>query len=100
MNKTNTEYSRCTISDVTPKVGVGVSLDTVIVQKRESFKYLGSITKKNGNIDDDVIHHIGVEWMNLMLTSRDLCDQKVPQKLKGIFYRIVVTPAMLYEVKC
>nr|XP_016492639.1 PREDICTED: uncharacterized protein LOC107812125 [Nicotiana tabacum] len=29
-----------------------------------------------------------------------LCDKKVPQKLKGKFYRAVVRPAMLYEAEC
>lgn len=37
-----------------------VRLDSQIIPKRESFKYLGSVIQGDGEIDGDVTHRIGV----------------------------------------
>ena len=34
------------------------------------------------------------------LFSGVLCDKRVPQKLKGKFYRMMIRPAMLYGAEC
>lgn len=60
-----------------------VRLDTLIIQKRESFEYFGSIILENGEINEDFTHRIGVEWMKLRFTFGVLCDKKVPPKLKN-----------------
>ncbi|XP_070005819.1 uncharacterized protein [Nicotiana sylvestris] len=67
---------------------------------RESFKYLGFITQKNGEIDEDVTYCIGAGWMKWRLTSGVLCDKNVPLRLKGKFYKVVVRPTILYGVEC
>ncbi|KAG5581194.1 hypothetical protein H5410_051821 [Solanum commersonii] len=54
----------------------------------------------SGDIDDDVTHRIGVAWMKWRLASGVLCDKKIPPKLKGKFYRVVVRPALLYGAEC
>ncbi|KAM3237471.1 hypothetical protein P3L10_012500 [Capsicum annuum] len=51
-------------------------------------------------IDEDVSHRIGAGWMKWKLASGVLCDKKVPPKLKGKFYRVVVRPALLYGAEC
>ncbi|KAG5620596.1 hypothetical protein H5410_005814 [Solanum commersonii] len=53
-----------------------------------------------GEIDKDVTHHIGAEWMKWRLASGVLSDKNVPPKLKCKFYGVVVRPAILYGVKC
>ncbi|KAM3252338.1 hypothetical protein P3L10_006408 [Capsicum annuum] len=67
---------------------------------RDKFKYLGSVIQSNGEIDEDVSHRIGAGWMKWKLASGVLCDKKVPPKLKGKFYRVVVRPALLYGAEC
>ncbi|KAG5569286.1 hypothetical protein H5410_059052 [Solanum commersonii] len=87
-------------SDVMEEADVEVRLATQIIPKRESFKYLGSVIQGSGDIDDDVTHRIGVAWMKWRLVSGVLCDKKIPSRLKGKFYRVVVKPALLYGVEC
>ncbi|XP_070006271.1 membralin-like protein At1g60995 isoform X2 [Nicotiana sylvestris] len=67
---------------------------------RESFKYLGSIIQKNGEIDEDVTHRIGVGWIKWRLASGVLCDKNVPLRLKGKFYKVVVRSTMMYGAEC
>lgn len=59
---TKTKYLECKFSDVR-EVDVEVRLDTQVSQKRDSFKYLGSIMQGNGEIDEDVNHCISTGWM-------------------------------------
>ncbi|KAG5578791.1 hypothetical protein H5410_049418 [Solanum commersonii] len=55
---------------------------------------------RSGDIDEDVTHRIGVAWMKWRLASGVLCDKKIPSRLKGKFYRVVVRPALLYGAEC
>jgi hypothetical protein len=41
-----------------------------------------------------------VGWLKWRQASDVLCDPKMPQKLKGRFYRTVILSAMLYGAKC
>ncbi|KAG5615341.1 hypothetical protein H5410_015165 [Solanum commersonii] len=97
LSRTKTEYLRCKFSDVLDEADVEVRLATYIIPKRESFKYLGSVIQGSRDIDDDVTHRIGVAWMKWRLASGVLCDKKIPPRLKGKFYRVVVRPPCCME---
>uniref|UniRef100_A0A453C0T9 Uncharacterized protein n=1 Tax=Aegilops tauschii subsp. strangulata TaxID=200361 RepID=A0A453C0T9_AEGTS len=56
--------------------------------------------QEDGGIDEDVNHRIKAGWMKWRQASGILCDKRVPQKLKGKFYRTAVRPAMLYGAEC
>ncbi|XP_075074486.1 uncharacterized protein LOC142162079 [Nicotiana tabacum] len=58
--RTKTEYMECKFNDVMGEEGVEVSLDSQVILKRESFKYLGSIIQGDEKIDGDVTHRIEV----------------------------------------
>ncbi|KAM3202763.1 hypothetical protein P3L10_030388 [Capsicum annuum] len=100
VSRSKIEYVECKFNDVRRENEVVVKLESQEVCKRDSFKYLGSVIQSNGEIDEDVSHLIGAGWMKWKLTSGVLCDKKVPPKLKGKFYRVVVRLAMLYGAKC
>ena len=70
-----------------------------VVPRNDTFRYLGSILQRDGDIDEDVSHRIKTRWMKWRQASGVLCDKRVPQKLKDMFYRTTTRPAMLYGAK-
>ena len=80
--------------------GGDVSLDGQVVAQKDTFRYLGSMLRKDGDIDEDVRHRISAGWLKWRQASGVLCDRRVPQKLKGKFYRTAIRPAMLYGAEC
>ncbi|XP_055802220.1 uncharacterized protein LOC129871346 [Solanum dulcamara] len=100
LSRTKTEYLECSFSGLPREADGEVRLGTQAIQKKRSFKYLGSIIQEDGDIDDDVSHRISAGWMKWRLASGVLCDKKVPPKLKGKFYKVVVRPTLLYGVEC
>ena len=77
-----------------------VSLEGQVVPRKDTFRYLGSMLQRDGDIDEDVSHRIKAGWMKWCQASGVLCDKKVSQKLKDKFYRTTIRPAMLYSVEC
>jgi hypothetical protein len=73
-----------------------VRLDGLVVPKKDTFRYLGSMLQKYEDIDEDVSHRIKDVWLKWRQTSGVLCDPMVPLKLKDKFYRTAIRPAMLY----
>ncbi|XP_070019776.1 uncharacterized protein [Nicotiana sylvestris] len=95
LSRTKMEYLECKFGVEPTEAEVKVRLDSQVIPKRGSFKYLGSVIQGIGKIDKDVTHRIGVGWMKWRLASGVLYDKKMPPLLKGKFYRAVVRPAML-----
>ncbi|XP_070054361.1 uncharacterized protein [Nicotiana tomentosiformis] len=96
LSRTKIEYLECKFSEGTHEAEVDVKLDTQVIPKRDSFKYLGSVIQGNRDIDEDVTHRIGAGWRKWRLASSALCNKNMPSRLKGKFYRAVGRPTMLY----
>ncbi|PHT47840.1 hypothetical protein CQW23_12048 [Capsicum baccatum] len=75
------------ISGVTFREILGTSRGEFAVQlvvcKRDSYKYLGSVIQGNGDIDEDFSHRIGAGWMKWKLASGVLCDKKMCGLTRG-----------------
>jgi hypothetical protein len=69
-----------------------VSLGGQVVPK-DTFRYLGSMLQRDGDIDEYVSHRIKAGWMKWRQASEVLCDKRVPQKLKDECYRTAIRPA-------
>ena len=99
LSRTKTEYMRCDFGTNT-REEEDISLEGQVVPRKDTFRYLGSMLQRDRDIDEDVSHRIKAEWMKWCQASGVLCDKKVPQKLKGKFYRTAIRPAMLYGAEC
>ena len=66
-----------------------------------SFKYLGSIFTSEGGSQADVNNRIRIGWMKWKEVSAEMCDRKMPVKLKDkVFNTIIIRPAMTYSSEC
>jgi hypothetical protein len=99
ISRIRTEYMRCDFGTTFSEDG-DVSLGGQVVPKRDTFRYLGSMLQRDGDIDEDVSHRIKAGWMKWRQTSGVLCDKRVPHKLKAKFYRTSTRSAMLYGTEC
>ena len=99
LSRTKTEYMMCDFS-TSRHEGGDVSLDGQVVAQKDTFRYLGLMLQKDGDIDEDIRHRISAGWLKWRQASSILCDRRVPQKLKGKFYRTTICPAMLYGAEC
>jgi hypothetical protein len=99
LSRSKMEYMKCEFSATTQEEG-DVRLDGQVVPKKDTFRYLGSMLQKNGDIDKDVSHTIKAGRLKWRQASGVLCDPRVPLKLKGKFYRTTIRPAMLYGAEC
>ena len=96
LSRTKTEYMRCDFGGAAQEEG-DVSLEGQVVSKKDTFRYLGSMLQSDGDIDADVSHRIKAGWIKWRQASGIFCDKRVPQKLKGKFYRTTIRPACCME---
>jgi len=89
LSRSKTKYLRCGFSGVEMDGGE-VTMGGVVVPQVKKFKYLGSIIEERGNIDENIRHCIRAGWQKWRKTSGVVCDKKIPFRLKGRVYRMVV----------
>ncbi|XP_070050314.1 uncharacterized protein [Nicotiana tomentosiformis] len=100
LSRTKTENLECKFSCEIQGGKGEMMLDSQVILRKWSFKYLWSIIQGDGENDEDVTHRIGAGWIKWRLAFGVLHGKKVPPKIKSKFYRVVVRPMMLYEVEC
>jgi hypothetical protein len=62
VNRSKIEYMKCDFNATTQEEG-DVRLDGQVVPKKDTFRYMGSMLQKDGDIDEDVSHRIKAGWL-------------------------------------
>jgi hypothetical protein len=99
LSRPKTEYIKCDFSATTQEEG-DVRLDGQMVPKRDTFRYLGLMLQKDGDIDENLSHRIKAGHLKWHQASGVLCDPRVLLKLKDKCYKTVIRPALLYGAEC
>ncbi|KAK3556890.1 hypothetical protein QTP70_022395 [Hemibagrus guttatus] len=95
VSRSKTEYM-C----VNEREGSGtVRLQGEEMKKVQEFKYLGSAVQSNGECGKEVKKRVQAGWNGWRKVSGVLCDRKISARIKGMVYRTVVRPAMLYGLE-
>ena len=74
LSRTKTEYMRCDFG-TTIREEEDISLEDQVVPRKDTFRYLGSMLQRDGDIDEDVSQRIKAGWMKWRQTSGVLYDK-------------------------
>ena len=77
LSRTKTEYMRYYFSTTT-REEKNISLEGQVVPRKDTFRYLGPMLQRDGDIDEDVSNRIEAGWMKWRQASGVLCDKRVP----------------------
>ena len=94
VSRAKTEYM-CLNGDA----GGSVKLQNAQLPEVTEFKYLGSTLQRDGSAAAEISRRVQSGWNNWKKMSGVLCDKKIPSKVKGKIYKMVVQPAMLYAME-
>ena len=61
---------------ITTREEEDICLEGQVVPRKDTFRYLGSMLQRDGDIDEDVSHRIKAEWMKWRQASGVLCDKR------------------------
>ena len=91
LNVAKTEYlASCSTDNETIRIG------NEVVVKTTKFKYLGAVLHESGCIDSEIKSRISAAWAKWRELTAVTCDPKIPVRLKGLIYKSVIRPVMLY----
>ena len=65
----------------------------------KKFKYLGSTVQENDGCEREVKKRVQAGWNEWRRVSGVICDNRLPAKVKGKVYSLVVRPAMVYGLE-
>ena len=76
LSRTKTEYTRCDFGTTT-REEEDISLEGQVVPRNDTFRYLGSMLQRDGDIDEDVSHRIKAGWMKWRQASGAMFSDRI-----------------------
>ena len=76
-----------------------VKMDDIKVARVKEFKYLKSTVQKSGSCEREVKKRVQAGWNGWRKVSGVICDRRLPARVKGKVYSLVVRPAMVYGLE-
>ena len=72
--------------------------DTKVLRVKE-FKYLGLMVQESGSCEREVKRRVQAGWNGWRKVSGVICDKRLPARIKGKVYSLVVRPAMCMDLR-
>ena len=76
-----------------------VKVEDTKVPRVKEFKYLGSAVQESGSCEREVKKRVQAGWNGWRKVSRVICNRRLPTRVKGKVYSLVVRPAMVYRLE-
>ena len=76
-----------------------VKMEDTKVPRVKEFKYLGSTVQESGGCKREVKKRVQAGWNGWRRLSGVICDRRLPARVKGKVYSLVVRPAMVYGLE-
>ena len=78
---------------------VTVKIENTKVPRVREFKYLGSTVQESGGCEREIKKRVQAGWSGWRRVSGVICDKRLPARVKGKVYSLVVRPAMVYGLE-
>ena len=76
-----------------------VKMEDTKVPRVKEFKYLVSTVQESGGCEREVKKRVQEGWNGWRRVSGVICDKRLPARVKGKVYSLVVRPAMVYGLE-
>ena len=76
-----------------------VKMEDTKVPRVKEFKYLGSTVQESGDCEREVKKRVQAGWNRWRRVLGVICDRRLPARVKGKVYGLVVRPAMVYGLE-
>ena len=76
-----------------------VKMDDTKVPRVKEFKYLGSTVQESGGCEREVKKKVQAGWNGWRRVSGVICDMRLPARVKGKVYSLMVRPAIVYGLE-